>query len=258
MRCLECVSACPRRALAYRFGRPALQVARGEPPRYVLSGTEECGLLTLFGLSFVALHGVYDAVPLLVSLAASAIVAFLGVVATRLIHQPVVALRGTVLTYDRRFSRAGRLFVAGVTAAFLIVGHCLLIQYHQWRASVSLEALEFPRLRAAYTAADEQLARRAQDHLRFCSRYGLIDSLGAQMQQAWLSRLLAEPLEVEAHLRRAVVLDPAQPAGHFNLGKELARQGRRGEAAAAFDEAIRLAPQLARFVPRSRGDAPAQ
>ena len=58
---------------------------------------------------------------------------------------------------------------------------------------------------------------------------------------------------VETHLRRAIALDPTQAAAHFNLGKELLRQGRRLEAARAFDEAARLEPTLARYRPADVG-----
>jgi Tfp pilus assembly protein PilF len=69
------------------------------------------------------------------------------------------------------------------------------------------------------------------------------------MQLAWAYRVLGQSQLVERHLRRAIELNPEQPAAHFNLGKELARQQRPAEAALAFGEAVRLAPALAQHVP---------
>ena len=258
MRCLECVSACPRGVLAYRLGRPALTaVNRAGLTRYAFSFAEESVLLGLFVISFFALHGLYDAVPLLVSLAASVVVAYLGVMLLRVLRQPAVALRGIPLTQAHRWTRAGRLFVAGATALFLLLTHSLLIQYHQRRAASALDALRFPQVQAVYSPADQRIARDAASHLAFGSHYGLVDTVDGNMKLAWVYRVLREPLLVERHLRRAIALAPQLPAARFNLGKELARQGRSAEASQSFAEAVRLAPSLAQFVPATTRPASA-
>ena len=248
MRCFECVSACPRAVLAYRLGRPALLAgSRVGLTRYAFSLAEEGFMLVLFTMSFVALHGLYDAVPLLVSLAASVVVAYLGALSMRLLRQPFVAVRGVTLRQAAHLSRAGGLLACGVGLLFVLLGHSLLVQYHQWRANTALAALEFPHVRTVRAAAEREVAGAAAAHLLFCRRFGLIDTFDTNMKLAWVYRLLAQPHLVEEHLRRAIAIDPAQPAAHFNLAKELARQGRRAEAAQAFDEAARLAPALAQY-----------
>lgn len=250
MRCFECVSACPRGVLAYRLGRPALTaVNRAGLTRYAFSFAEEGLLLGLFVISFFALHGLYDAVPLLVSLAASVVVAYLGVMTVRMLRQPYVQLRGVTLKQGQRWSRAGVWFVAGASVLFLLLAHSLLIQYHQRRAAVALSALQFPRVGAAYSADDRHVASAAAHHLDFCRRYGLVDTVDTNMKLAWVYRILREPRLVERHLRYAITLDPELAAAHFNLGKELTRQGRSAEASRSFAEAVRLEPPLAQLVP---------
>jgi polyferredoxin len=250
MRCFECVSACPHDALAYRLGRPALIAgSRAGLTRYAFSWPEESVLVGLFGVSFVALHGVYNVVPLLLALAASAVIAYLGVLATRIVAAPgSVRLRGTVLKRAGSWSPAGGMVVVCTLVALVLVGHSALVQYHDWRANAALGELGFPQVRASYQKAEAALARSAAGHLDFCSRYGLVDTPDWNMKLAWLFRAL-EPQRVEGYLRRVIALDPGQAAAHFNLGKELARQGRGTEAAESFREAVRLTPSLARFVP---------
>jgi 4Fe-4S dicluster protein/4Fe-4S binding protein/tetratricopeptide repeat protein len=252
MRCFECVSACPRRVLAYRLGRPALTaVNRAGLTRYAFSLGEELLVLGLLVISFFALHGLYDAVPLLISLIASVVVAYLGVVMMRVLLQPHVVLRGIALKRSRRLSRAGTAFVAGTAVLLLLLVQSVLIQYHQHRAAAALDALQFPRLQTAYSAIDRRIAMGAASDLHFCSRYGLIDSVDWNMKLAWVYRILKEPAAVERYLRRAIALDPTLAAAHFNLAKELARQGRSAEASQSFDEAVRLAPELAQHRPAS-------
>jgi len=52
------------------------------------------------------------------------------------------------------------------------------------------------------------------------------------------------PAGAEAHLRRAVQLEPGFALAHYNLGVALSRLGRPDAAAGRFREAIRLAPSL--------------
>jgi len=252
MRCFECVSACPHEVLAYRLGRPALSAgSRAGLTRYAFSWPEEAVLIGFFGLSFVALHGVYNAVPLLLALAVSAVIAFVGVLVTRMTARGTVRLRGIVLKHAGRLSPAGATVAACALAAFLLVGHSGLVQYHEWCANAALSELGFPGGRAPYSEADAVLASRAAAHLDLCTNYGLVDTVDWNMKLAWLYRVLGEPPQIERALRRVIALDPGQAAAHFNLGKELTRQGRRAEAAEAFKEAVRLTPSLAQFVPVS-------
>lgn len=250
MRCFECVSACPHDVLAYRLGRPALSAgSRAGLTRYAFSWPEETVLIGLFGLSFVALHGVYNAVPLLLALAVSAVVAYLGVLAKRLAARGSVRMRGIVLKHAGSLSPAGVIVVVCALTSFLLVGHSALVQYHDWRANAVLGALGFPGARASYSEAEAAVASGAAAHLTFCTTYGVIDTVDWNMKLAWLFRVLGKPQRTEQSLRRVIALDPGQAAAHFNLGKELTRQGRRAEAAEAFRKAVRLTPSLAQFVP---------
>jgi ferredoxin len=251
MRCFECVSACPQGALAYRLGRPAFSAGRRAGlTHYAFSWPEEGVLAGLFGISFVSLHGVYNAVPLLLALASSVVIASLGVLALRIVvARGPVQLRGIVLRRaGGSWSPAGATVVAVTLAALVLVGQSALVQYHEWRADAALGALGFPGGRGAYSEAEAAVAGGAAADLGFCSRYGLVDMADWNMKLAWLFRPL-EPQRVEGYLRRVIALDPKRAAAHFNLGKELVRQGRKNEAADAFREAVRLKPSLAQFVP---------
>jgi len=249
MRCLECVNACPRQALAYRFGRPALFQPPVTDPRYDFTLAEEAVLLGLGVATFVALNGLYDAVPLLLAMGLSLLVAYFGVVAVRLVRESAVSLRGVALKDAGRLSRAGGAFAMAMGLMLVLVGHALLMQYHHRRAAAVLDGLGFPRL-AAFEGRARTEAVAAVHHLTMCTRYGLTDTFDWNMKLAWLARGLADSDAVEQHLRRAIARDPRQPVAHFNLGKELARQGRRDEAVHAFTEAIHLDPKFKQFVPR--------
>lgn len=248
MRCFQCASACPRRVVAYRFGRPAL-TARGRTglTRYTFSLGEEAAMVVFFAASFLALNGLYGAVPLLISLTAGVVLSYLGVMTVRLMRQPFVALRRTMLKEAGQLSRAGAVFLACSVTLALFVLHSLFIQYHQYRADTCLDALGFPRVRTVYSLSDRRLGNAAAAEIALCRRYGLVDTFDWNMKLAWVYRVIANPRLAERHLRRAIELNPTQPAAYFNLGKELARQGRPAEAAWSFNEAARLQPALSQL-----------
>lgn len=250
MRCFECVSACPRRVLAYRLGPPAIGARRTPlaPHLWSFSLPEEAAMLGLCTLAFAALDGLYDAVPLLLALSAGVLFGYLGVLVLRLAREPFVAVRGAVLKRSGRTAPAGRAVLAGAALALAAVLHALVVQVHVQSARGSLAALSFPRLRATYSRDELESARSAVANLTFATRWGAIDTAEAHMELAWLHRLLRRPSLVEHHLERAIALEPGAPAPHFNLARELRRQGREREAAVAFAEAVRLAPELARHV----------
>jgi polyferredoxin len=254
MRCFECVSACPRNVLAYRFGRPPLHAySRAGLRRFSFSLAEEVLMLAVFGVCVLSLHGLYNLLPFVLSLVASVLAGYLSVVAVRLALRPFVALRGIPLKHAGRLSTAGLVLASVVACAFIGVAHSGFIQFHQWRASTGLSALGFPRLQGTHLTTQRQLADSVVADLTFCRRFGLLDTADWNMKLAWLGRVRGDQQMVETHLRRAITLDPTQAAAHFNLGKELLRQGRRVEAARAFDDATRLEPTLAQYRPADEG-----
>jgi polyferredoxin len=250
MRCFECVSACPQDVLAYRFGRPSLHAySRAGLKRFSFSLAEDVLMLALVIVSFLSLHELYGLLPFVLALALSVLIAYVGVLATRLARRPIVVLRGVPLKRSGQLSTAGVVYAVGAALVFAGVVHSGFIQFHQWRANAGLQALGFPRLHSMHLPAEQKLADAVVTDLASCQRFGLLDTVDWNMKLAWVGRMRADAQMVETHLRRAIAVDPTQAAAHFNLGKELLRQGRRIAAARSFDEAVRLAPALEQYRP---------
>ncbi|MBI3783996.1 MAG: 4Fe-4S binding protein [Deltaproteobacteria bacterium] len=250
MRCFECVSACPQKSLAYRLGRPSCTNRRVvAPPVYPLSGREELLLLAVFGVGLAALNGLYDAAPLLLAAGGGLMAGYATVLLVRLEQRSFVILRGWVLKDAGRVTKAGWSFVGVSLLLFALLGQSLFVQFHQARATIVMRDLGFPQALGSLTATQIASANTAVGHLVDSQRYGLFDTFDQNMRLAWLYRRLAQPRQIEAYLRRAIAIDPRQAAAHFNLGKELQRQGRSREARQAFAEAERLEPSLKPVMP---------
>jgi NAD-dependent dihydropyrimidine dehydrogenase PreA subunit len=87
MKCMDCVSVCPKDALYYGFGKPALVVptSKAVPKNYSLTWPEEIAGVLLFLGSFLAVRGVYGLVPFLMALGCAGISTFLGLKVWRLV-----------------------------------------------------------------------------------------------------------------------------------------------------------------------------
>src|SRR5205085_2398459 len=71
MKCMDCVSVCPKEALYFGFAKPALLkgAAKKQKPKklYDLTLGEEVFCAMVFLIAFLAVRGVYNAVPMLMA-----------------------------------------------------------------------------------------------------------------------------------------------------------------------------------------------
>jgi hypothetical protein len=124
VKCLNCVSVCPQRALAFGWGRPSLFTLRARAATArapALGARDELVLAAVFVAAFFALRGLLRVFPFLLTLALSTCLAFLALVARRLARDRHVALRSIGLKRDGRLLAPGWCFV-GLVAALLGAG----------------------------------------------------------------------------------------------------------------------------------------
>ena len=241
MKCTDCVSVCPKEALHFGFGRPALVKGRSRAerrPAFDYSWGEEIALVGLFAIGLYAFRGLYDAVPFLLSLGLSAICAFLLLTAARLVYVPSVQLRGVQLRLTGRMTGPGRAFgvVALLLAAF--VAHSAFVQYQAHEGERLLAEAE--RLQAAggegADVAVTQAVRRSLEHLARVGHYGLVDTPKHQAQLGSAYLFLGQDDDARAHLHRALELAPTYAAARYKLGELLARGG---DLQSGFDQVAR-------------------
>jgi tetratricopeptide (TPR) repeat protein/ferredoxin len=249
MKCLDCVSVCPKGALYFGLGVPALgRSARAAGKhRGGLTWREE-GLLALaFALVFLAWRGVYGVVPFLLALALAAIGAFLALQTLRLARRPGVSLGQIVLKRDGHPTVAGRWFVVLVIAVALSTGHSGMVQWQTARAREAFGDVEESYARAlgvpAARADDPALerARKGADAARFLQRWGWLATPGNLAWQARFALVLGREDDFEQLARRALSEAPSA-VGHLDLARFLEARGRPQEALDQYRDSLRLAP----------------
>lgn len=247
MKCLDCVSVCPKDALYYGFGRPSLGAPRRRSPRTrapALGTGEELLLAALFLGAFLALHGLYLVVPLLLALGAAGITAFLGLVGWRLARRASVRAAGVELKSDGRLTRAGGVAAAALSGGALLVVHSAAVQVEGWRCARRFEGLE-PARAAYFSGRRAPLGPReradAEAVLRHGGRalaVGLLEDPRRHREVAWAALLTGDGDGFERHMRRAVARARGTAVAWLELGNHRRALGDLEGAAASYREAL--------------------
>lgn len=205
MKCMDCVSVCPKDALRYGAGpiplfdgatRRARRERRDQPNSTRLPLSEELLLLVVFVVGYLAFRGLYGVVPILLALGLASIFAFFAWVSWRLARQPHFSMSGTVLKRGGHLSGAGR-----CVAVLLVVLHALLIHSAWIRLELQRGERAFARLRPLHLAAldlaqpavegeQEERTRDALDRYRTLERWGLMPTFAAAERRARLALTL--------------------------------------------------------------------
>lgn len=241
MKCMDCVSVCPKQALYYGFGTPS-GIARGAGRRRAdFSWGEELLMLGVFAVALFAFRSLYGVVPFLLAIGLSVLAAVFGLVAWRLVRRPDVAVQNRVLKAGGSWTRRG--IAASVFAALALglVGHSGAVQLHLHRG----EAL-------AHRGADRSLStteRRASlddgiDHLQTAARIGLAEDPRVEQLLGLALRERGDYAPAEAHLRAALALRPGWPAAAVPLTDLLALRSAWGEAEQILRDLLATDPDL--------------
>jgi polyferredoxin/Tfp pilus assembly protein PilF len=242
MKCMDCVSVCPKNALYYGFGRTSLRVKPASPApakHYDFNWPEEIAMALVFAGSLYALRGLYDAIPLLLAIGLSAISAFLAIAGARLFYRPNVRWQRLQLRRDGSLTPVG--FGAALVCAawFAFVGHSAVWNYHFHEGSRTYAAATSARSEVDATRA----AQASIEHYTWCQNNGFfsVATLEAGLGSAYA--FTGDLPKGEAHLQRAVELAPQLSNAWVQLGRTQAALGKPEEAAKTYGSALKRNPE---------------
>lgn len=253
MKCLDCVSVCPRDALSFGFGRPSLLAA----PRVAVPAHrppargwgEELLLAGSFALAFFALRGLYGLFPFLFALGLAACFAFLTLTTMRLASPRDLAVRRLQLRLEGRLTGAGRSLVALYTLSAALVLHSTVIQ-GAWRLGEIGERHSAGLRERVLAGADlpavpereAERARRALAHFERAERFGLSSQPGLALRMVWLALLADEPTRLARHASVATGERGQAASAWLLAGLRHEIAGRDDLAANAFRRAMEASP----------------
>jgi polyferredoxin/tetratricopeptide (TPR) repeat protein len=244
MKCLDCVSVCPKDALRFAFRRPSLRRGRPPVPRRergydLILGEELLALAVCLG-TVLAYRGLYDGPPLLLSVGLGGITAFLVVTLLRLVRGRDTAVQGLRLRSGGRMRPAGWLALALGLGWIALTAHSGFVQWHRLRGRHYLERTVAARsdvLSGAfagkrYPESHRVAARRSLEHFRLADRWGLLPVAEVKLGMAWGHLLAGEEAAARDDIEAAIRTDPARRELHADLVELLLA---RGHMEAAID-----------------------
>jgi Tfp pilus assembly protein PilF/ferredoxin len=249
MKCLDCVSVCPKGALSYSFATPTLfKRARGRPGvrRYSLSLVEEVTVGAICLGSTLAFRGLYDGPPLLMSVGLGGITAFLALKLWRLWRKTDLRLQNLRLKTAGRLQPSGWIF-AGLTALWLVfTAHSGFVQGNRVAGRYWLNRTEAQReevLSGAFrnrehSSAHDRAAARSLRHFSLADRWGLAGVVEVKVGLAWSNLLRGRTEAAEEAIRDAITLAPTRPRLHDHLIDLLLGQSRAAEAIDALQRKL--------------------
>ncbi len=250
MKCLDCVSVCPKGALYFGFGKPAvLAKARVErkAPRRSLPRREEALALVFFLAAFFTFRGLYGRVPFLLALGIGSSLAFLYVLFVRLLRREPASLPGLLLARDSRLTRAGNVTLACLLLFLPFWAHSAFVRYEAWRAESLFGALAHAR-EAWFTperSTDEATRARFRalgTHAARVERFALLDDPRVTYALAWCA--LADGDGPGFLERSARVLKSGLRTAELHLARAQVEHsaGRLDEAETDWRRALELEP----------------
>jgi polyferredoxin/Flp pilus assembly protein TadD len=250
MKCLDCISVCPKGALYFGFGKTSLYKEKASllrtptlpPPakKYDFSWLEEIFMALVFIASLFVYRNLYNAIPFLLTLGLSGLTAFVLVQAAKLLYSPNVRVQHLQLRKQRTYTAAGvaALLVSLMVGVFLV--HSGVWQYHYRMGVGSYKVAE----RSASSDGDATAASMdALHHLSWCSRNGLFPVADVEARIGTARAFSGDLTGAIPPLRRSIVLAEL-PGVRYQLARTFAALRRNDEA---FEELSKAYEHDAKF-----------
>ena len=244
MKCMDCVSVCPKGALSFGWARPSFLTSTKNVQRstkFDRSLLQEGALLILFALSVFAFRGLYDGPPLLMTLGLAGITAFVGLKAVQLLTRDTVRLQNLNLRLGGRFSPSGKAFLIAVSLWMVFAAHSVFVQGHRWAGRQRLDQTQASRadvlsgeFRNRWYPEEHHAAIAASfEHFQTADRWGLARVREIELGLAWGHLLRDEIDEAVSRIRGVLEDQPEDRPLRDELFQVLLTRGR-------FDQAIEI------------------
>jgi tetratricopeptide (TPR) repeat protein/NAD-dependent dihydropyrimidine dehydrogenase PreA subunit len=256
MKCLNCISVCPKNALRFGFSRPPV-FAPAARRRYDFSWPEEVALALVCLVATLAYRGLYDILPLLMAVGLGGVTAFVTLKLWRLVRDPSVRLQNLQLKAAGRTSRAGWVFASLSLLWLAVTFQSAFVQWHRAWGRRYLEQAKLtmtdlleganegkgkPGRSSVQYAAAADLAYRS---FREADRWGLLGIVEVKLGLAAIEVRRHDLEAAETHLREAITLEPGTPRLYLNLYIFLMQQNQIRQAARVLDAKLAATPPTA-------------
>ncbi len=267
MKCMDCVSVCPKEALYVGFGAPAIsKKPRVEPEKvarraFDLSMPEEIAFAAFALFTFLAVRGIYGVIPLLMAAGVTICVVWIVWKAYRTLRDTNAQLHGIRLRYHGVLRPAGVGLLAAAALLVALLGHSAVVSgafqlagWHDDRVFIRPEVVfsENPMLLEPSEARHAEQADSLYRLASFAGDGGIGLGWGWQpaidLRRAWLAATQQRHADGEALMRRSLDRYGVDEARLIQLTRLLRAQGRPDEAVALATESFESSPTFVNLI----------
>ncbi|MFT5283980.1 MAG: ferredoxin, partial [Planctomycetota bacterium] len=240
MKCLDCVSVCPKNALYFGFGAaPNVKPKRGRSKRqYDFSWPEEIAAAAVFAASLWSWRGLYGHIPFLLAIGLAVFAGIATIVLWRMATNGSFRFQNWALRSNGRLSKAGGSVVCGFGSLLLLTAHSGLVQYHDREAEGNLtiaETIQEPIERSA-------VITEAEAHLNWLRTYALVSTADLHNKLGSIYWSRGERGRAEEAMRAAVELDADFSSSWLVLADIAMLEGDQTEALDALESVLLVEP----------------
>ncbi|MCP5021319.1 MAG: tetratricopeptide repeat protein [bacterium] len=215
LKCLDCISVCPKDALRIGLGKPSIAVRSKQKRRPRFTPGYEFLLTFGFISAFLVFRGLYGRIPFLLALGLAGCSAYLLLRGVQLWTQPKVSIPPFQLKSENRITSAGKGY------AFLMLGMISFFGHSAWIHSLDVMSQRAyaplipvraewftparPEITDKITAAAKLVIRRSNKVLEF----GLFETPRCRVERAWASMILGDTDTFTADMAVAAALAPS-------------------------------------------------
>ncbi len=259
MKCMDCISVCPKDALYYGFGKPAFALPKATKARqitrhYSLTWPEEIASLLIFLGAFLGVRSVYGLVPFLMALGVASVTTFLALKTWRLFTTREVYLHHFILKSAGVWKKAGLVFAFFAVSWTALNAHSAFIRYQENAGDKAFQTLRIPDElalaqadpRPFLTPADQTAIARGTATLGRAARFSLFRNGDSLAKLAWFEYLDGDAKNAIDLLGRAAASQTGEgkALSLYYRGALQSRLRRFEEAIANLDAALAERPDL--------------
>ena len=265
MKCMDCVSVCPTKALSFGFGSPGVTAKqRTEQPlprKKWLAWRSDIAHALVFVLVLLSFRSLVvfpdEALPFLFSLALAGVATVALVKAYGLLVQPEVKLQNLVLKRDGKLERSGRVLLGVMLPFTLLWAHSGFIRYHDAAATTLEEELanrgvervqwRKPWFDPALDALGEEYRPQVESlraHSLTIRRWALVEGLRNPQRLFWAAVYAGDLLAARPLLAELRELMPGHPLYLAAAGRMAALDGDLDGAIRHYEAALRESPEF--------------
>ncbi len=257
---LDCVAVCPNDAISYGFTKPSFTKSLSQlniyTPKYTFSLKEDAALALLTLIYTLIYRGLYDAIPLLLSITLAVIFAYFTILLIQLYYKEFIMVGRFTLKIGSKITSQGKYFLFLVITIILFSIHSGWIHYHNYCGQNAYQGV-ISNGSASSTWANQNKIELALMHLKVVDNWGIVKSHKLnrilvslyltkndyQNAQIFLEKMIEnKPFDNEARLRLSKIYFLSNNIGkaeeQLNLLIDCTEQNKTKKDLANFSEAL--------------------